>query len=466
MEKSSKKASKSSLKKLKEEISIYLTNLEYEKAKEASLKMMDANKNNIFGYVSYIKSVTNDYNKYLSKDELKELKSIYNKALEVANKTEKQDLKKNFDDYMYDIKEVDNLNKIKTDIISKEFLKNLYIDYSTFINQNLNTISIYAKDGKKIKNIYDFIKGLFLVCSLVFNLTNINYLLILTIPFGIFGFINMYSFIEMNFFRKGKYKLEKDLVKQMVNNASLKVSHIKQEISKLEENLEFLNKQKTSSINKLPELFKSDIKKLIENDEKKVAAEISEALSSNDTLTFTLLLKNNTNLDAEDIINKITIEFKSENDELLKYINNKVLEKKNNQSSALLMKKVKPFNYFVMILMLFISISSSIIISNNFYELDYTSFIISIIVGFITMLIYNIDTGKHSTISDTFSDNLLNTIFNATLAYNLIYSKINGTSSLLYGFFQIPIILLLVLIGFVKFISILKYVNLFKKLRK
>lgn len=465
MNKSSKKTSKSSLKKLKEEISLYINDLQYDKAVESSKKMIDAYPNNIFGYTSYLKAATCNYNKYLSFDNLKEVKSVYNDAIKIANKAEKIELKKDFDDYLYDIKEVDNLNKIKTDIISKEFLKNLYSDYLTFINQNLNTISTYAKDGKKIKNGYDFIKGLFLFSCLIFNLTSINYLLILTIPFGIFGFINMYSFIEMNFFNKGKYKLEKDTLKSMMDNASLKVLHLKQEINKIEENLKFLKEQKLSSISKLPELFANDIKHFALNDENIIAAKINESLTSSDVVKFTLLLEENTNLKADDVINKISLEYKNENDDLLKYINNKVLEKKSNQASALLMKKIKPFNFFILAITLFISISSIIVIFNNFYELNLLAFISSLIVGILSMIIYNIDTGKHNSLSDTFGDNLLNTIFNATLTYDLIYSKINNGISATYGFLQIPITLILVLIGFVKLISIIKYINLSKKLR-
>lgn len=458
---SSKKTSKSSLRKHKEEINNYILNCEYNKAKIACEKFMETYPNNLFGYVCYIKSATGNYNNFLGAEELKLVKEVYNKAFEVANKSEKVELKREFDDYLYDIKEVENLKKIKTDITSKEFLKNVYNDTLTFIKQNLNIAKTYAKDGKKIKNIYDFIKGIFLFSCLIFNLMSCNYLLILTVPFGIFGFINMYSFVEMNFFNKGKYKIEKQTFKKMFNSSEEKIKNIKQEINKLDDSINFLKEQKLSSIGKLPELFKTDIKSVLEDNEKIIADKINDTLSMNDIVKFTLELEENTNLKADEVINKITLEYK---DELLSYINNKVLEKKDNQSNVLLMKKVKPFNIFVLIFTLFISISSFVIIINNFYELNKLAFVVSILVGFLSMIIYNIDTGKHSSLSDTYYDNLINTIFNASLIYDLIYAKITNGISTIYAFLQIPLTLLLIFIGFVQIISFFKYVHLYKKL--
>lgn len=462
----SKKASKSSLKKLKEEINSYIENQDYSKSKEESLKFIQMNPNNSFGYISYIKSSTNNYNKYLDNEALKEVKRIYNDALEVLSKNEKASLKKDFDDYLYDIKETENLNKIKKEIITNEFLKIVNNEYLTFINQNLNTAKTYAKDGKRIKNIYDFIRGVFLFACLVYNLIYRNYMLVFTIPFGIFGFINIYSFFEMNFFNKGKYKEDKRIYKNMQKNANLKIGEIKEEINKIDSDLSFLKEQKLSSISKIPELFTENIKEILIDDEKVIAEKISTSLASNDVVKFTLELEENTNLKAEDIINKFSSETKKEDDEVLNYINSKMLEKKDNQTNILVMKKIKLFNIFVLALTLFISIGSIIIIANNFYELNLYAFILALIVGAISILTYNIDTGKHSSLSDTYYDNLINTVFNATLTYDLIYAKITNGLSFTYGFLQIPITLLLIFIGFVKLISILKYYNLYKKLSK
>lgn len=213
-------------------------------------------------------------------------------------------------------------------------------------------------------------------------------------------------------------------------------------------------------------MFTENIKEILIDDEKVIAEKISTSLASNDVVKFTLELEENTNLKAEDIINKFSSETKKEDDEVLNYINSKMLEKKDNQTNILVMKKIKLFNIFVLALTLFISIGSIIIIANNFYELNLYAFILALIVGAISILTYNIDTGKHSSLSDTYYDNLINTVFNATLTYDLIYAKITNGLSFTYGFLQIPITLLLIFIGFVKLISILKYYNLYKKLSK
>ena len=342
---------------------------------------------------------------------------------------------------------------------------NIYNDALTFINQNLNTAGLYGKANSRIKNVYDFIKGLFLFCCLIYNLTFCNYLLILTVPFGIFGFINMYSFVEMNFFDKGKYKIEKATFQKLVNNANDKISNLKQEINKINDNLDFLREQKLSSISRIPELFSKDIESLLLNDEVKLAEQISEALLSSDMVKFTYLLEENTNLNTEDVINSLSNELNSKEDELSKYINDKLSERKNNQSKAMLMKKVKPIKAIFLVIALFISISSIIILINNFYEMNLYAFIVSMVVGAISMLIYNVDTGKHASLSDTFNDNLLVTVFNSTIVYDLIYSKLNNGLSITYGFLQIPLTFILIFMGFVLLISSIKYIYLLKKLR-
>ena len=101
-----------------------------------------------------------------------------------------------------------------------------------------------------------------------------------------------------------------------------------------------------------------------------------------------------------------------------------------------------------------------------FYEVNLTSFIIAVITGVISMFIYNINTGKHNTLSDTFGDNLLTTIFNASLIYDLVYFSIIGEIRFTYAIIEMPIIFILILIGFVMLASILKYNYLLKKLRE
>lgn len=464
MKKSNKGASKGSLKRLKEEIASCLNDNNYDEAKTLCEKAISLFPKNVYGYVTLIKALTHNYNKYLPQDQVRDLKQIFEKAYELSSKNDKELLKKEFDDYLYDLREVENLRKIKKDIVSKEFLRNVYDDSLAFVNQNITALLSYDKNGLKIKNGYDFIDGLFLFCMLLYNLTSPNYLLVLTIPFGIFGAITMYSFLEMNFFDKGKYKLEKETYQKIMNDANQKVIELKKEIKGIEESLIFLKEQKNSSAKKIPELFLSDIDDLIANDEKKVADKISSAFLLGDVVRFSFLLENNTNLNTNEITDRISKELNKE-DDLSKYVSNKISEKKSKQNEALLMKKVGKMNVLSLIVTLFISVFSIIILIRNFYEMNLIAFVISIIVGFISMFIYNINTGKHFNFTDTFNDNLLSTIFNSTLVYDLIYYKVTKGLSITYGFLQIPITLTLTLMGFVMLTSLMKYKYLLKKLR-
>lgn len=466
MKKSSKTPGKGTLKKDKEQISKSLEKKEYKKAKELSYKFIDTYPNNIFGYVSLLDALTHNYGKYLKQDELKEVKEIYNNALDIASKSQKNELKTKLDEYMYDIKEVDNLSKIRLDITSKFFLKRLNDNTLSFINQNLNTLNSYGKKGIRIKNGYDFIKGLFYLICLIYNLFHLNLFLIITIPFGIFGIITMYSFIEMNFFKKGKYKLEKKELDKLIKIVNDKTNILKQENIKYDEAIDFLNEQKVSSINKLPYTFIDDLGDIISNDEKATSDSIINLFLENDLVKFNLALENNTNLSSGDVVEKLEKSLKNDDDEVFNFINSKILEKKNKQSEALLMKKITTSNIIISIFLLTLSIFSLSVVINNFYDLNIYAFVIALIVGFLSILFYNIDTGKHNSLSDSFSDNIIGTIFNSSLIYVLIYDTKVGNISFVYGFLQIPITFCLIFVGFTYFISLLKYNYLFKKLRK
>jgi len=465
MKKSSSNASPRIIKKNKELIELCFSENRFLDAIEPSLKLIEGSPKNPSGYVSYIKAVTNNYNKYLKEEELKEVKKIYDEAYILLSKKEKDNLKNSFDDYLYDLKEVDNLKKIKKELTSKFFLRNLYNDAVTLLNQNINTINIYTKKGLRIKNSYDVVKGLFLILCLIFNLINRNYFLIVTVPFGFFGLITIFSFFEMNFVSKGKYKEEKTKYKSVINSTKEKISNIKQEVKKVRENINFLNEQKSSAISRIPELFSKEIKDVIENNEKAIAKQISDALLSSDIVKFQLLLEENTNLKSDEVIKIIDNELNYENDELTIYLNEKVLEKKNNHNEAIIMNKIKPINIIALIITLVLSVGSLIVLSNDFSEFHMFSFICALIVGFVSMIAYNINTGRHSSLTATFNDNLITTIFYSTLTYDLLYSKYVGGVTGTYYLLQVPITLIFVLIGFVLLSSTIKYGRFLKKLR-
>ena len=150
---------------------------------------------------------------------------------------DKQLIKREFDEYVNDCIEVENLKKIRKDLVSKFFLKSLYNDGILFLNQNINASTSYNLNGKRITNLYDLIKGIFWLTCLIFNLIHHNQLLIITIPFGIFGLITIYSFFNMNFIKKGNLRSERKHINKIIKEAKNKILNIKQEIVKLDENI-------------------------------------------------------------------------------------------------------------------------------------------------------------------------------------------------------------------------------------
>ena len=379
---------------------------------------------NAYGYKSLLKIKTNNFEKYVNQEELKE---------------------------------------IKKEIISKEILKKIDNDSLALINQDLNTISSYDLSGKKIKNIYDFINGIILISFLIYNIFNPNFLLIITIPFGIFGLITIYSFIDSNLIsnrKNNKSRTFNDMVKISKQNLDM----LKEDIKKNEDMILFYKNQKLNSISKIPESFKSDISYLTIDNEQLEANLIIDSLTRLDVVKFSYLLESKSSLKTEEINLKIN-SLKEVSNKLTLFINDKQIKKKSNINEALLMKDVKPINLVALVITLLISLTSSIVIFTNFFEVNIRALLISLLVGIITSFIYNVDTGKHKSLSEMFSDNLLSTIFNATIMYDLIYYKLYNQLSITYGFLQIPITICLILIGYVMLISLLKYKHLLKHLR-
>ena len=74
------------------------------------------------------------------------------------------------------------------------------------------------------------------------------------------------------------------------------------------------------------------------------------------------------------------------------------------------MNKIKPINIVILIVTLILSVGSLIVLSNDFSEFHIFSFICALIVGFVSMFSYNINTGRHASLTATFNDNLLTTI--------------------------------------------------------
>ena len=462
MKKSNKKAK--SLKRYKEDLNIKISEDNLDDAIKICNGMIKDYPKNVYGYDKKIELITNNYSKYIDVKLLKELKELNEVRLTLTTKKNYDKVKTEFDEYLNDLNEVSNLQKVKKELVAANLKKELYQDKITYLNNLLNDLDKYRIDGKRILNIYDLIKGLFLSFCLIFNLFNINYLLLLTVPFGIYGFIIIYSFLSTNLSKSMLIKKNIDNFNTIISGLNEKVEQIKKEIVKLDENIEFNINQKNTSILRLPKLFKEDLEDLYLDNEKNICSNLKNLYVSNRTTELKEELIKNTNLTLDDY-NSFIKDLDDLNDEAYVFINDKLLERKNSREKLIIMKDVKTWNIILMIILLIISDLSIIVISFNFYDLNFKSFIIALITGIISMLIYNINKGKSSSLIDTFNDNLISCIFNSTLIYNLIYASITNDLRISYNFIEIPIIFILIFIGFVMFISYLKYNNLKRKLR-
>lgn len=456
---------KRTLKSLKEEAKVKLDEEDYLSALSIYTEMTKAYPKNKIGYVGVIESETNYYKKYLSDDEVKKLKEVFDKAYDLSNKSEKENLKNNFERYLDDCYEVENLKKTKKDIVSNELLINVYNNIITSINGSIATSRKYNLSGKRITNFYDLIKGIFLLFCLIYNLIFKNYLLLITIPFGIYGLIVIYSFISMNFLKKEKLLSEKIIFKKNVIKSNAKIKELKKEISNKKSIIESLKLKKKDNMLKIPNDFNDYITDIVDDNEEKIADEIIDSLNANNVAAFTYLISEKTSLNSDELLKMLDKE-KENTSSLNELINIKRENKKSNQNEILVIKQIKPHHCVLMLVLLVISILSFIIILNNFSLVNKTSFNIAVITGIISTLIYNTNTGKHSSYTDTLNDSLLLTIFNTTLVYDLVYSALVETVSFTYGIIQMPIIFILIFIGFVALISLLKYNNLINKLRK
>ncbi len=456
---------KENISSFKNEIEECFNNKDYDKALINSQKMKTKYPKNYYGYYAFIKSKTNDFNKYLKEDELKELKKDFSLALELDKNNNLDDFKTKFNEYLDDYTEVAGLNKIKKELVSTHLLKQLYNYEIAYINQNIDIINSYNLSGKKIVNGYDFIKGLFLVACLIFNLIFRNYFLILTVPFGIFGLITIYSFFNTNFIGNDVLKSEKDKVKKMIAKANKKINDLKNEVLKKNEAIKFLNEQKNSCILKIPESFYNSIKQDFLLDEKNEAESILDELLSNNISSFTYLVNEKTNLNIDDVLSQIKPVIIEKEDDLTNFINDKVNQKKSNNSKVILMKPIKKHDYVIVIMLLIVSVISIFALVKTFKEIKTLAFILGLITGLLSIFIYNIKTGKHMTFKDALLDNLLSAVFNATLTNDLIYLSFSSKLDFFEGFIKMPFIFTFILIGLVGIITALKYNNLIIKLR-
>lgn len=442
---------KKTLKKLKEDLSLFYETKKYSKALKISKKITELYPKNTFGYLEYIKIKTNFYTKYIDEKDQKKVKKMFEKLYDLSSKKQKEKFKVEFDEYINDCKETFNLIKIKKDIIGKSFLRQIYEEYINHLDKKNKDVKSIYYSNISVKCIYDLIKGLFFIGCLLFNIFNPNKLLIITIPFGIFGFITIYSVIEIMFFGKNRKKEGLEKVDSFINENNCEIENCKEEIKKIDSLITFLNEQKINSQSKIPRTFNEQISLKydnLDNVDSAVKSLISK-LNSNKTKELCLMIDDYTNIDSSKFVNDIGETVKKE-------------KEKNKDNFN--MKKITMINILSLIILSIVSIASLALVIKNFSKFNFLSFVIAIVVGIISNLIYNIQKGRHTKLTDTFNDILCISVFRTSLVYNLIYLSLNNEFNFLYNFALIPITFLFTFIGFIMIISIFKYKNLYKKL--
>ena len=439
---------KKTLKELKKELEHSNNEEDYSKSLLICEEIIDNFSKNSYGYISKIKVITQNYKKYLNEDKLNQIKKIYDKVINLIPKKDIKKFEEEYDRYLDDCREVENYKKLKIKIISKKLTKEII---NSKINIIDNEIKLLENTSVKKHKINTFIHGIFLILCFIYNIFNPNYLLFLTIPFGVFGIISVITYVnsiidKRKFINKikNKEKLLED--KNELEDEALKCN------SDIKFNEELINE----NLSKIPSCFTNYVLSMFEEDSK-IINNIILSIKDNDIVTFNYLIDKYTDLKKDEASYYSSL-LKEEDTELYKYItkNNKIL------NTSLNMKKIKLYNYILLSLFIILSIFCSIILHYNFYEINNIAFIISIIVGTLTIIVYDISYKSH-TLTDAVNDTLLTTIFNSVLVYNLIYMSITKEFNISYGFIEIPIIFLLVLIGPTYLVVMIKYLIMCKK---
>ena len=152
----------------------------------------------------------------------------------------------------------------------------------------------------KIKNVYSLINGLIFIICFAYNLLYRNLFLILTIPLGIFGIVNVLTYFDKRIF-SGKRRNNVDFEKLEKERLNLKI-----EIKKTDDSIFFHTNEKITSLSKIPESFKENLTDLINDNEEDKAKLIFDSFCENNYVILSALLDEYTNLKIEDINNAIS----------------------------------------------------------------------------------------------------------------------------------------------------------------
>ncbi|MEG2621176.1 MAG: hypothetical protein RSA10_03745 [Bacilli bacterium] len=436
----------------------------YEEAETVFIKLLKQNNKDHDVNNGLLRSKTNDYNKYVEKDCFKELKGLFENAFVEITTSEKT----KYDEYKDDCGQVDILKQKKLEIIKKRFLINVYEAEIKNENENLNMAYEYGPDGNKVRHVGDLIIGMFFFLCFIYNLFNIGILLLITIPFGIFGFITMYKFFETNYFKKGSVNLNSIKYSKALELSVLKIVEAKKQIKKQNEEALLVIQQKKDALSKIPTFFEKDIKEYVLDNEIDEANKMFKFLNNDgDENVF-----NNLSFSDIDASHLKKEHIERESSPLYVYINNIIKEKKRKYHNLSAMKNISSLEIFQISFAILISFLGMFVFFNKnigsfyvFEDVRIEAFLISFIVGIITPFLYNINTGNHLKLSATYFDNLCCSVFGAMLTFWLVTQDITGKLNFFYHFIVMSIVMGFCLSGVVMIASTIKYVRLLKKIR-
>ena len=299
----------------------------------------------------------------------------------------------------------------------------------------------------KIKNVYSLINGLIFIICFAYNLLYRNLFLILTIPLGIFGIVNVLTYFDKRIF-SGKRRNNVDFEKLEKERLNLKI-----EIKKTDDSIFFHTNEKITSLSKIPESFKENLTDLINDNEEDKAKLIFDSFCENNYVILSALLDEYTNLKIEDINNAIS-----------NYLRSDI--KLNNKSNILYIKKIKPFNYVLMILLIIISIISVFLMIKNNYLYHIKPLVSAILLGLLKTIIYSDYIEEKISIMKIFFKITKTSLFSSSLIYDIIYMSNVNNGNTKYMLLVIPFTFLFLFSGFNMIISYMKYNKLLKKIRK
>ena len=136
----------------------------------------------------------------------------------------------------------------------------------------------------------------------------------------------------------------------------------------------------------------------------------------------------------------------------------------------ILTKKVNNINYkdiLYLLIMMFVSIFTVIFIfrTNNVLLIRKKPFFVAIVFALLNSMVFNIITGKITSVKNCFYRNLISSVILATTCYDIIYLYLYNTFNFVYLLFLIHFLFSLLLSSLILLVSILKYNNFVKYLK-